>query len=76
MIAFMFLFGLALRVIDDARELLGGERGGLLGLILFVPIVKQELDVASLLAAIPVLLVTFFISEIALLRREGVSSTP
>ncbi|GAA5147581.1 hypothetical protein GCM10023340_20210 [Nocardioides marinquilinus] len=68
-VAGMFVLGGALRAVDDARERLGGLRGGLIATIVFVPVVKQELDAVSLLASIPVFLVTYYVVVLALFRR-------
>lgn len=65
----MFVLGGALRAVDDARERLGPLRGGLIAAILFIPVVKQELDAPSLLAGIPIFVVTYYLVVLALFRR-------
>ncbi len=64
----MLLFGWFIRGIDETIVRFEPYRAGLLALVLFAIIVKQELDAASLLAGIPVLLATYYVGVLSTTR--------
>lgn len=65
----LLLIGVILRAIDENIVRLGPEKGGLLALILFNVIVKQELDAASFFASLPIYFAMFYVSVYAVLRN-------
>lgn len=67
----MFLAGLTLRSLDDAIDASRSLSGALFVAIAFSPIVKQEMDISTFLATVPVLVVTWFIGSKLVFRRQG-----
>jgi len=57
----MFVYGAAIRWVDDLATTLGSLRGSILIYILFVPVVKQELDVAGLAGSLVMYAASYFL---------------
>ena len=66
----MLLFGWLIRGVDETIVRFDPYRGGLLALTLVAVIIKQEIDIAGLLAGIPVLIATYYISLLATTRLD------
>ena len=75
-LAAMLLLGYGVRAIDESRFRLDRMRFGLLALILFVPVVKQELEITTLWAAPPVFLITYYVAAFGVLKRHTQSARP
>lgn len=67
----MFLAGLTLRSLDEAINASSSLSGALFVAIAFSIIVKQEMDISTFLATVPVLVVTWFIGSKLVFRRHG-----
>ena len=65
----MFLFGSLIRGIDDG-VFAAGPSAALLSLALFIAVVKQELEVTTVLASLPLFLVTYWVSVYAITARS------
>jgi hypothetical protein len=67
----MFLVGLSLRSLDDALDARSTLSGALFVAIVFITIVKQEMDVSTFLATVPVLTVTWIIGSKLIFSRQS-----
>lgn len=74
----MAFVGLALRMVDDATRAATRPAGALLFLLVFNVVVKQEVDAATFLAGLPVLLLSWIVASVCVLepRRRLPISTP
>jgi len=70
----MVMVGLALRVVDDAARAAMRPAGALLFLLVFNVVVKQEVDAATFLAGLPVLLLSWIVASVCVLEPRHRSS--
>jgi hypothetical protein len=71
----MLVLGTAIRGLDDVIQEIPPLQGGLIVLIVFVPLVKQEIEVTTLVASIPIFIATYYLARLAVLRRGDAAET-
>ena len=72
----MFLVGIALRALDESLDVQNGLHGALFLVLIFSIVVKQEMDVASFLATLATLIVSWILGVHLVFRRVGVTERP